>query len=83
MHSGTPTTRGGLIAKTLVITSGLPHAQDARLARQLQHVTAPHAQDVTLVSNAGPATICQGKFEYQRFNKSRRPGRGRNVLQFI
>ena len=61
-------------------TSGLPRAQGARLTRQLQHVTALHAQDVTLVSNAGPTTICQGKFEYQRFNKSRRPGRGRNIF---
>ena len=69
--------------KTPIIIIGLPRTQDVRLVRQLQCVTAFHAQDVTLVSNADPATICQGEFKYQRFNKNRRPGRGRNVLQFI
>jgi len=49
----------------------------------IQYVTTPHAQDVTLVSNATSATICQGKFQIQRFIKNRRPGRGRNTFQVI
>jgi hypothetical protein len=49
----------------------------------IQYVTTLHAQDVTLVSNTISATICQGKFKYQRFIKTRRPGRGRNIFQVI
>jgi hypothetical protein len=77
VQNGTFTIGGGLITKTPIIIIGLPRAQDVRLVRQLQCVTALCAQDVTLVSNADPATICQGKFKYQRFNKNRRPARQR------
>ena len=83
LQNGAFATLGGLIMKTPIIIIGLPCAQDVRLVRQLQCVTAFHAQDVTLVSNPNPATVCQGKFKYQRFNKNRRPGRGRNVFQVI
>ena len=83
VQNGTFTIGGGLITKTPIIVIGLPRAQDVRLVRQLQCVTTFHAQDVTLVSDPDPATVCQGKFKYQRFNKNRRPGRGRNVFQVI
>ena len=59
VQNGTFTIGGGLITKTPIIIIGLPRAQDVRLVRQLQCVTALCAQDVTLVSNADPATICQ------------------------
>jgi hypothetical protein len=83
LQNGAFATLGGLVMKTTIIIIGLPRAQDVRLVRQLQCVTAFHAQDVTLVSNPNPATVCQGKFKYQRFNKNRRPGRGRNMFRVI